>query len=289
MLKILPISLLIGLLISGCRTHPPDEPKSENTPPTVGAFGTLIPKGHLRNLAPTSNGLEGSGVIDQLMVQEGDRVHSGQALARFRDHQSLLAERRLLITMIEAHKQRLNESQDVLKRFNRLAELGAYPLTSFQERVILYEGIANQLSEAQLRLEQNSSRLRNSILTAPFSGVVTRVYVRNGETSGKNGVLQIGDLDQLTAELEVYESDLKRISPGQLAFIRSDTGSFVGTVSGRVIEVLPGIRERTTLPTTAVPTVDVRVGIVRVAIDPKYVSKLGRYIGTKLIAKIQTP
>ena len=287
--KKLPLSLLLGLLISGCQTNPPSRPQDiSSKPATVGAFGTLVPTGQLRNLSPDNNGVEGSTVVDQLLVREGDHVRSGDTLAIFRGHKDILAERSHLKVIIATNQNRLKEAQDVLERFNRLLRLGAYPLASFQERLILYQSIDNQLRESLLRLDQNSSRLRNSVLSAPLTGVVTRIYTRNGEAISKDGVLQIGNLDQLSAELEVYESDLKRINVGQRSWIRSETGSFSDTVRGRVVEILPGIRERTTLPTTAVPTVDVRVGIVRVAIDQQFVSRLRAFIGTKLIARIET-
>ena len=290
MLKTYHFSLLLGALIAGCQKSTPLQSQDAGPQiPTVGAFGTLIPTGQLRNLGPVSNGVDATSVVDQLLVTEGDDVRSGEPLALFRNHNELLTERKHLNVMIEANKNRLKEAQDVLRRFDQLSRVGAYPLASFQERLILYQGIANQLSETQLRLDQNSSRLRNSVLTAPFAGVITRIYTRSGETSGKNGVLQMGNLDQLSAELEVYESDLSRIKRGQRVMIRSESGSFAGSVNGRVDEIIPGIRERTTLPTTAVPTVDVRVGIVRVIIDKNFVDRLRAYIGTKLIARIETP
>lgn len=283
------LPLLLGSLLAGCQTSQPTQSQPTRSPaPTVGAFGTLIPTGQLRNLAPVTYGVDGTVIIDQLFVDEGDYVRKGDILVQFRHRKDLLAERIHLQNIIAANKNRLIESHDVLRRFNQLSNLGAYPQASFQERAILYQSIANQLSEAQLRLDQNTNRLRNSVLVAPFSGVVTRIYSRSGEPSSQHGVLQIGNLDHLTAELEVYESDLRRIRIGQRVLIRSETGSFVGTLIGGVVQIVPGIRQRTTLPTTAQPTVDVRVGIVRVSINTQYVDKIRPYVGTKLIAKIET-
>jgi HlyD family secretion protein len=289
MLKNYRIYLLLIFFLVGCQHNPKPQPQNARSQvPTVGAFGTLIPTSQLRNLGPVGTGADSATIVERLLVREGDYVRQGQSLALFRSHNELLSERKHLRAIIDSNQDRLNESQNVLRRFEQLSKLGAYPLATFQERVILYQSIANQLSETQLRLDQNSSRLRNSTLKAPFAGVITRIYSRNGEVSSQSGVLQMGNLDHLSAELEVYESDLHRVKMGQRVMVRSESGSFPGSVSGTVDEILPGIRQRSTLPTTAVPTVDVRVGIVRVGIDQKFVGPLRAFIGTKLIARIET-
>lgn len=254
---------------------------------SVGGLGTLVPAGQLRTLRP--NGLLGSGtqVVDQLLVVEGQRVVKGQTLAILRNYRTYLEQRRHLEKIISIYGSQLRESSKLLKIFDSVSSQGGYPITSYQERVIAHQGIMAGLNNARIQLANNSININNSIINSPVNGVITAIYSREGEDTSKNGVLQVGDLTALNAQLEIYESDFRLVKIGQQVEIRSESGSFAETIQGKVSKIIPGIRSRTTIPTQAVPNVDVRVGIVEVSIPRLDVPKLRKFVGTKLIGRVR--
>ena len=286
MIRCLSISIATLMIIGGCRNKEPSIKPVKIEPVSIGAFGTLVPVGQFRNLSPKPPAGDFLSVVDQLFVTEGETVQRGKIMATFINHEYYKTERKSLERIIMNYERQLKESNGVLARFQSLLNSGAYPIVSYHERLILHEGILARYSDAKVRLAANQRNIANSVLVAPIDGVVTRIYSRPGEAVTKDGVIQIGDLNSLIAQVEVYESDFGKVKVGQRCVVRSDGGSFDGMIQGKVTDVIPGIRQRTTLPTTAVPTVDVRVGLVKISLDKNELSRLHRLAGTKVVVKI---
>jgi multidrug efflux pump subunit AcrA (membrane-fusion protein) len=273
--------------LSGCTWGKNDTPAPmPRAAASVGAFGTIVPKAQLRNLSLSGNSTEPAQIIEFIHVQEGDSVRKGQILVTLKNKQQLEHERMKILESINQYKEQLSQSTELLKRFKSLTNEGGYAWSDYQQRLIIHEGIVTRLVDAKLRLDRIMGQINNTVLVAPFAGTVTQIYSRSGEIQSKNGVLQIGDLDQLQAQLEVYESDMLRIKKGQSVVVRSDTNAFEGDVKATVSDIVPGIRMRTNLPTTATPTVDVRVGIVRALFSAADSQRLRRLVGAKVLAKI---
>lgn len=107
---------------------------------------------------------------------------------------------------------------------------------------------AARASVAQLEnsLSEVETRLRDTVLRAPMSGVVTRRYVEVGElvTSGiqtfSSGtpLMQIADLSQMQVRVQVNEVDVARLRAGQRARIELDASRGAG-LPGRVTRVAP--------------------------------------------------
>ncbi len=74
----------------------------------------------------------------------------------------------------------------------------------------------------QLKLQAAQAQLAQSELVAPTRGTVLRVLLGPGESIGAKPVLQMGNLDEMVAVAEVYETDVKRVALGQEATVRSE-------------------------------------------------------------------
>jgi len=72
------------------------------------------------------------------------------------------------------------------------------------------------------QLEITEAKLRQSEIRAPSKGAVLRVFMESGESIGRTPILQMADLEQMSAVAEVYETDVKRIELGQPAVVRSE-------------------------------------------------------------------
>jgi HlyD family secretion protein len=103
-----------------------------------------------------------------------------------------------------------------------------------------------QLSGAEARVEQALATLRSSrhelskvTVRAPASGVVTRLNVEEGEFAFSTGLnptllVTIADLSTMQAEIEVDETDVVNVRPGQTAKVTVDAfpdTTFAGTVT----------------------------------------------------------
>ena len=119
------------------------------------------------------------------------------------------------------------------------------------------------------RAEQSLGELR-----APVAGTVLRIHTWPGERPGPEGVLEIGNLDELHVVAEVYETDVMRVRCGQKARILV-TG-LPEELRGEVVEVGWEIGRKDVLNTDPVADIDARVVEVRVRVNPEDAPKLTR-------------
>jgi HlyD family secretion protein len=194
------------------------------------------------------------GRVEKLHVKEGQWVRKGEPLldlddTRYRSavlqYEAQLAAARSRLAQYEAECQL---AETVLKRQRKLLEQELISPEAFQESQTQFE-VKKASCEAQAReLERLEAALRSARkdleethLVAPVSGLVTRIFVEEGEnvvtgTMNNPGtvILEIADLSEMEVEAEVDETDVIRVRPGQRARIEVDAlpdTVLTGTVS----------------------------------------------------------
>ena len=130
------------------------------------------------------------------------------------------------------------------------------------------------VASARAALEYARATLSLGELRAPVAGTVLRIHTWPGERPGPEGVLEIGNLDELHVVAEVYETDVMRVRCGQNARILV-TG-MPEPVRGEVVEVGWEIGRKDVLSTDPIADVDARVVEVRVRVNPQDTPKLAR-------------
>ncbi len=252
----------------------------------VAALGRLDPKGEVRRLAAPMSGMGGSPRLSRLLVQEGNRVRSGQLLATFDNAPPLLAERRQLQARLANLQARLSIQQRDIERYRRLGRSGAIATADLDRRETDLLSLQGELQEGRAQLQKIEADLSLSELRAPIDGVVLRVRARVGERPGDQGVLELGASDRMEAVIEVYESDIDRVRPGQLVTLTSENGGFQGELQGRVLRISPQVRQREVLATDPTQDADARIVEVRVGLQPADADRVRALSGLKVIARI---
>ena len=284
---------LVGmLLLAGCQLPPGPVQRRPATPTpvrpvrSVGALGRLVPEGEVRRLAgPVSNG-RFNARVEQVLVEEGAAVRRGQVLVVMDSHAPLKAQERRLRRQVEQLGRQLALRRSLEQRFEAIGSLQAYPLADLEQQRLRLVELEAALGDAEDQLQLARSDLPNTMIRSPIDGGVLRRRARAAERPAEDGVLEVGAIRRMRAELEVVEGDIGRVRPGQPVQLRSEDGAFAGSLQGRVEEITPQVRQREVLPTTAPADVDARVVLVRVALAPADRARVWRYQGAKLIARI---
>ena len=141
------------------------------------------------------------GTVMNLLVEEGDQVKKGQLLARIDAAHSRL---------------QLREAEADLQRRKNDVERGEKLL----DRKLIAANTQDQAETdfAVRRAEVNIARVRvdKSEIRAPFDGVVTRRWVKQGQLLASNdAVFDMANFNVLRAELRVPERDAVAIAAGQ--------------------------------------------------------------------------
>ncbi|MEH2151612.1 HlyD family efflux transporter periplasmic adaptor subunit [Nostoc sp.] len=125
--------------------------------------------------------------------------------------------------------------------------------------------IANAQAEvdsAQATVEKIRAQLAEAYVMAPKAGRILEINTRAGETVGNEGIVALGQTDQMYAVVEVYQSDIKRVRPGQEVRVSSD--SLRNELEGRVDWIGMQVKRQNLINADPSSNIDARVVEVHV-------------------------
>jgi|KBSSwiStaDraftv2_1062776.scaffolds.fasta_scaffold86805_2 RND family efflux transporter MFP subunit len=178
-----------------------------------------------------------TGKVTEVLIEEGQRVTEGDVLARLDDTEAK-AQLSLAQAQLTAARSQLAEVRALLvqaeRDYNRQQELLRRELVAEQsmdaaraQRDMVRARLGNL--EEQVRVAQESVavarvQVDNTEIRAPFSGVVVAKSAQPGEmispiSAGggftRTGIGTIVDMDSLEIQVDVNESFINRVAPGQ--------------------------------------------------------------------------
>ncbi|WP_249695163.1 HlyD family efflux transporter periplasmic adaptor subunit [Stappia sp. WLB 29] len=142
------------------------------------------------------------------------------------------------------------------------------------------------LDAARAALALAQADLARSMVPAPAGGVVLDIHVRPGERPGERGILDMGDIDRMMAEVEVYQSRIGAVETGAPVEIAGE--AFEGTIAGTVERIGWDVGRQTATGADPAARTDARVIKVYVAIDPADIARVRRFTNLQVTARIST-
>jgi len=123
-----------------------------------------------------------------------------------------------------------------------------------------------QLQTAIVNVKKAEIDLDLSQVRAPIDGQILKVNSKIGETvSQNNGVVEIGNTQQMYVVAEIYETDIGKIKVGQKAIIQSEV--FEGEITGKVDQIGLRIAKNDVLGTDPAAKTDARIIEVKIKLD----------------------
>lgn len=101
----------------------------------------------------------------------------------------------------------------------------------------------NQLDKALATLNRANQEYNDTTIRAPEDGQILKINARPGDKVGDEGLLEMADTANMVVVAEVYQTDLPKISKGQLATITVD--GFNGTIRAKVYQLIPQVKRQT--------------------------------------------
>jgi len=165
---------------------------------------------------------KGTGRLVYLGVVEGDRVRTGQVIARLEDAdvRAQLAQARANLQLSQADFHNVEQS---LARARALRDSGFVSSASVDSAEARYFQVKSGIAVAQAMVEGADVALENTVIRAPFDGTVLTKNADVGEVVAplaasafsKSAVVTIADLRSLQVEADVSESNLEGVTVGQ--------------------------------------------------------------------------
>jgi len=195
-----------------------------------------------------------SGNIGSIQVEEGDRVKEGKVLLELENHREK-ALIRLAEARVEKAKAALMEAKVTLQ--NSKKDLGrkevmkeVIPKKEFenaQDLVVQHEALVltreGEVKEAEAELHLRTVELENTLIQAPFDGMMTQIHVKTGETvaSLNTPICEVVHLDRLYVQVTVPIQFLPRLKKGMRVDIRveKDALLFNKKFGGEILYINP--------------------------------------------------
>lgn len=178
-----------------------------------------------------------TGKVREVMIEEGQRVEEGEVLATLDDAEAQ-AELSLREAQLASARAQLDEirtnAANARREYERQQSLDARKLTSasaLDGARTLVEALDGRLRAQEREVDVASEsvdsaqvQLDNTIVRAPFSGVITVKAAQPGEMispisagggSIRTGIGTVVDMDSLEIQVDVNEAYINRVQPGQ--------------------------------------------------------------------------
>ena len=224
-----------------------------------------------------------TGRVTEVLVDEGMRVEAGQVLARLDDADArrrtdaTRASRDVARASLEEIKVNLADAQRRFRRTQELHEDGVASEQDLDSATAAVDALGAQLAVAQRNLDAAEAQLavavqdlENYTIRAPFAGIAVSKEAQPGEMvapvfAGGGGISTIVDMTSLEIEVDVNESYIARVAPGQPA--------------EAILDAYPGWRIPATVR-TIIPTADRQKATVKVRLtfdelDPRILPDMG--------------
>lgn len=182
---------------------------------SLSAIGTIVPK-HTSILSSRV-----SGRILEVLVDAGDEVKKGDILLKI---DPLFFE--IDVALAEAERTSAKVSlADAELHFQRMSKLwhkpeGISPSISkkqFEDANVRYEQEKAHLQEAEESLKKAKANLDETLVKAPYDGIITKRLVHPGESVSEDatkGLIEIESIDQVYIEFSIPQTALSDVHAG---------------------------------------------------------------------------
>jgi HlyD family secretion protein len=183
----------------------------------------------------------------------------------------------------------LQEAQVVLWRIQttRSPELGSAVATLdriAEVRPVDVEAAQAQVNEAIAAVQQAQAQLDLATVRAPQDGVVLEIHTRPGELISSDGIVELGQTQQMITVLEVYETDIGKVKLGQRVKLYAD--SFPDSFFGNVMEIGAQVKRQNVVNSDTSANIDARVVEVRVQLDAASTHKVAGLTNLQVTGEI---
>jgi RND family efflux transporter MFP subunit len=265
-----------------------------------GATTVLNASGYVEPRRKATVSAKITGKVVEVLVDEGMVVEEGQVLARLDDSDArrffdaVKAERDVARASIEELEVNLTDAERTLRRTRELHEDGVASIQDLDSATAAVDALEAKLRVAQTslgaaeaQLAVRAQDLENYTVRAPFAGIAVSKDAQPGEmvspvSAGggftRTGISTIVDMDSLEIEVDVNESHIAKVQPGQPA--------------EAVLDAYPDWRIPATVR-TVIPTADRQKATVKVRLtfdelDPKILPDMGVKVAFRETASEET-
>jgi membrane fusion protein (multidrug efflux system) len=185
-----------------------------------------------------------AGKIVATHVERGQVVRKGMVLARL-DGRAVRAQADEAMAQLESLKAQWSQAEIDCARTQSMFDKGAISKAEHDRSNTQCKTSKWSVSAAEARKSFMTEALRDTLIRAPFSGMVVERNVTMGEYVRPDSVIAtLVDVAALRVELTVPEADLLLVRKGSSIVFRTAGHSDKGTYKGKILYIGPSVRQQ---------------------------------------------
>jgi RND family efflux transporter MFP subunit len=226
------LAIALVMIFMGCSNGKKQERVLEKKPITVkvievgrGEFSKFIQyKGTVSPWKTANIAPDAAGRIGKIYKKQGDRVKKGDLLAEL-DTTTLRLQLKQTQAALEVANAAFKDAKLNVSRLEKLREKNAISQMQLEKAQLGLESAATQQKSAEANLNVVKHTLNNSIMKAPFDGIITSKNIEEGDMinpmmgMGAN-VLTLMDLSRVKVVLDIPSEDIEKIKIDQSCQIK---------------------------------------------------------------------
>jgi RND family efflux transporter MFP subunit len=226
-----------------------------------GAGGGLDASGYVVARRKATLSAKILGKVTEVNFEEGQRVKAGDVVARLDDSNYAAALRQAEAVARQA-KATFDNTTPIYARYQKLKAQGAISTDAVETQRLAYDNARTAYATAQAAVGFALANENDTVVRAPFAGVVTVKVAQVGEVVApsaagggdtRTGIITIVDMDSLEVQVDVAENYIDQVQVGGPATIHLDAYPD-WDIPGSVIAIIPTADQ-------SKGTVEVRVAI----------------------------
>lgn len=227
---------------------------------------------NLRALREVEIASQTDGIVQRILVEEGDFVEQGRLLCQLDDTQLrirlLLAQERLAQAKLQLEKARIRQEKAAVQIENTKIELARLQ-QAFDEKLISERELAqakyrldellhdlrvstsetreftHRTEELEAEIKQSNLEISRTQIKAPFSGHITQRVVDIGRAARNlEPLFRLGTFSPLYADVHLSERDARQVHSRQIAIIRLGVEESIQS-RGSVARISPVVDQAT--------------------------------------------
>lgn len=143
---------------------------------------------------------------------------------------------------------------------------------------------ARQLDAARADLGRALADLERAYVRAPLAATVLSINARPGEKPGAAGILTLGDIERMKAEIEIYQNQIGRVAVGDAVEITAE--ALPGRLTGQVERIGLEVGRQALVDPSPAANTDARVVKVTARLDDASAQAARRFTNLQVNARI---
>ncbi|BDA74876.1 hypothetical protein CAL7716_090420 [Calothrix sp. PCC 7716] len=122
-------------------------------------------------------------------------------------------------------------------------------------------------------------------IKAPQDGVIFKINSRAGEKVSDNGVVELGQVNQMRVVAEVYQTNIRKVKLGQN--VRVSSNSLDNELQGKVSWIGWQVQRQNIINSNPSENIDSRVVEVHIQLDEKSTQQAAKFTNLQVKAAIE--